>query len=207
MTLCIDAAITGKELLEEMKRSDPFLWKHSYRTAVLAARLASEFGLEYKEKRLVTLAAELHDVGKLLIPEKILHKPGALDDDELEIMKRHAGDGAYILRGKVPRRAVEMIRYHHENMDGTGYLGLEGGQIPLGARIIRICDVYDALVSSRVYKMPWDISRAVAFIEKNAGSLFDERGADLFCKMIKTHRKRRKHGHAEMHAGKKELSH
>lgn len=88
--------------------------------------------------------------------------------------------------GKIsaPEDAAEMVLYHHENVDGSGYLGLKGSGIPMGARIIRVCDVYDALVSQRPYKTPWSRKKTISYMRANAGKLFDETCVDSFCNVL-----------------------
>ena len=133
---------------------------------------------------LVVLAALLHDIGKSSVPEDILNKPGALSCAEMEIVKKHVVDGYHMLQEDIPEDVAEMVLYHHENMDGSGYLGLKGSGIPMGARIIRVCDVYDALVSQRPYKTPWSRKKTISYMRENAGKLFDETCVDSFCNVV-----------------------
>lgn len=122
-------------------------------------------------------AAPMHDVGKIGIPDAILQKPGKLDTDEWEIMKRHAAIGAEILGdddSELLRMAKAIALGHHEKWDGSGYpRGLKGTEIPLEARIVAIVDVFDALTSERPYKQAWPVEQAVEHIRAQSGQHFD----------------------------------
>jgi putative two-component system response regulator len=129
-------------------------------------------------------SAPLHDIGKVGIPDSILLKPGRLSPEEWEIMKTHAELGALTLDGVIREHGgggfLSMGRdiawAHHERFDGSGYpRGLAGETIPLAARILAVADVYDALVSDRVYRPAWEPQRALALLQEGAGVEFDER--------------------------------
>lgn len=127
---------------------------------------------------LLRMAAPMHDVGKIGIPDHILLKPGALTPDERVQMNTHALIGRQILEDEQGNAltclAAEIAYGHHEKWDGSGYpLGLKGEEIPLSARIVALCDVYDALRMARPYKQPWSAERAQAFILEQSGSHFD----------------------------------
>ena len=135
------------------------------------------------------LAAPLHDVGKVGIPDKILHKPGPLTLQERLVMKAHTTLGEAILSSAdsdfaeddVLKMAVQIAGGHHEKWDGSGYpRSLKGDEIPLAARIMALADVYDALVSARVYKEEWTHEAAVAEIIAGKGAHFDPRVVDAF---------------------------
>ncbi|MCF8144948.1 MAG: response regulator [Deltaproteobacteria bacterium] len=137
----------------------------------------------------IFLTSPLHDIGKIGIPDHILLKPGRLDDREFEVMKRHSKIGFDTLHealGKYPkadylRMSAHIARSHHEKFDGTGYPdGLKGEEIPLSARIVALADVYDALVSKRIYKHAYKHDVAKAIIESESGKHFDPRVADAF---------------------------
>lgn len=170
--------------MEGISRLAPYISDHSRRTACLTAGLATEMRLDHETVMLVVLAALLHDIGKNSVPEDILNKPGALSCAEMEIVKKHVVDGYHMLQENIPEDVAEMVLYHHENMDGSGYLGLKGSGIPMGARIIRVCDVYDALVSRRPYKAPWSRKKTISYMRENAGKLFDETCVDSFCNVV-----------------------
>jgi CHASE2 domain-containing sensor protein len=150
---------------------------HIERIGRFCERLALEVGMSSQDAELLRHASALHDVGKVGIPDQILSKPGPLDPDEWEIMQTHTTIGANILSGSssaLIQLSEEIALTHHERWDGTGYpRGLGGEQIPLAGRICAICDVFDALLSPRPYKDAWPFERAIAEIERQAGSQFD----------------------------------
>jgi hypothetical protein len=125
--------------------------------------------------RQVHLAAQLHDVGKSAIPDSILHKPGPLDHDEWEFMRRHTLIGERIARAASSiSHAAPLIRSSHERVDGTGYPDrLLGDQILLGARIIAVCDAFDAMIADRSYRIGMSISHALEELQRCAGAQFD----------------------------------
>ena len=141
----------------------------------------------------VILAAPMHDIGKIKIPDAILNKPGKLTPDEYEIMKKHAEYGGEIIRktmSSIEEKeycdiAYNIARYHHERYDGKGYPnGLKGENIPLEARIMALSDVYDALISERVYKEAFTREEAIQIIREGSGTLFDPKLAKLFLECV-----------------------
>ena len=141
----------------------------------------------------VILAAPMHDIGKIKISDTILNKPGRLSDEEFSIMKQHAAYGADIIRKTMKgveeegyfTVACNIARHHHERFDGTGYPdGLKGEEIPLEARIMALADVYDALISERVYKKAFPKEKAVQIIKEGAGTQFDPDLVPLFLESI-----------------------
>jgi two-component system response regulator RpfG len=146
------------------------------RMSRIAALVAEGMGLTEDEVRTVELAAPLHDIGKIAIPDAILLKPGPLDADETAQMRRHPRIGYTLLADSQNRfiqtSALIALR-HHERYDGTGYPdGLKGEEIPLVARIVTVADVFDALVSPRPYKRAWSIEEALAYMKEQSGKLF-----------------------------------
>jgi len=149
--------------------------------------LAASLSLLPADVEEIRLAALLHDVGKVGIPEAILNKSGPLDAGEWDTMKSHTELGARLLE---PLRAMAriqlMVRHHHEYFDGSGYPHrLEGEQIPLGARIIAISDAFDTITSERAYKKPRTIEAALAELERCAGSQFDPRFVQAFVEILR----------------------
>ena len=143
----------------------------------------------------VVLAAPMHDIGKIRIPDAILNKPGKLTKEEFEIMKRHAAFGGDIIRktmsdveeGEYCDIAYNIARCHHERWDGTGYPdGLNGEDIPLEARVMALADVYDALVSERVYKKAFSEEEARNIILEGSGTQFDPNLVPLFLECVGT---------------------
>ncbi|MAD00024.1 two-component system response regulator [Pseudomonas abyssi] len=152
--------------------------KHIMRIGETAALIAQGLGAPATWVELLRLAAPMHDVGKIGIADQILRKPGKLSEEEFRTMQEHARIGSQILsdsgRSSLLELAAEIALNHHEKWDGTGYpSGLQGEQIPLSARIVALCDVYDALRSERPYKPGWTAERAQAFIREQSGKHFD----------------------------------
>ncbi|MFI5005705.1 MAG: HD-GYP domain-containing protein, partial [Solirubrobacterales bacterium] len=139
-------------------------------------------GLAGEELDVLARAAELHDVGKIAIPDAILNKPGPLDDEEWLFMRRHTILGERILKAAAALRPVaELVRSSHERFDGTGYPdGLHGEEIPLGARIIFVCDAFDAMISERSYSGSITPSEAIAELRACAGTQFDPEVVEAF---------------------------
>lgn len=149
------------------------------RVAAVAGMVAEAMGLFEDEVRMIELAAPLHDIGKIAIPDAILMKPGPLTAEEMATMREHPQIGYELLSNSQNRfiqlSALIALR-HQERFDGTGYPdGLAGEEIPLEARIITIADVFDALMSKRPYKRAWSIEESLAYIAENSGRHFDPR--------------------------------
>jgi len=150
---------------------------HTSRVATVARLIAEEMGLSKSDCRTLYLAAPLHDIGKVAIPDAVLNKPGRLDADEIAVMRTHVPIGADILAdgsSDLIKVAARIAASHHERWDGKGYpSGTCGTDIPVEGRIAAVADVFDALCSARPYKQAWPIPQARAEIQKNAGSQFD----------------------------------
>jgi len=136
------------------------------------------------EARLISLASQLHDVGKITIPEILLQKPGNYEASEWDVVERHTIEGAIILNGSSSPvlQTAETIAYtHHERWDGSGYpQGLKGDEIPLSGRICAIADVFDALTSKRTYKAAITEAEALQLIQTSAGTMFDPKVVKVF---------------------------
>jgi diguanylate cyclase (GGDEF)-like protein/putative nucleotidyltransferase with HDIG domain len=153
---------------------DVYTGSHSQRVADLAARTARRLGLPEEEVELTRLAASLHDLGKLAIPEEILRKPGPLTDPERMVLERHPQIGFRMLESLGVDPVADWVLHHHERWDGSGYPdGLPGDEIPLGARIIFVADAYDAMTSERVYRRRVAPEQAILELRRCAGSQFD----------------------------------
>ncbi len=142
---------------------------------------ASGFDMEYCDK--LAAGAMMHDIGKLMIPEEILDKPSKLTDDEYQIMKNHVLYGEALLKdcpGEIMRIASTLAKEHHERWDGKGYLGMKGKEIAYISRMIAVCDVFDALTTTRSYKKGWTVEEAYNEIINNSGSQFDPAVVRLF---------------------------
>ena len=157
---------------------------HVRRVAEYSRLLALKYGLDAQEANKIAMASPMHDIGKVGIPDAILHKPGKLTDEEWEIMKTHAMLGYAVLQhSKRPilQASAIIAKEHHEKYDGTGYpLGLSGEAIHLYARIVAIADVFDALSHDRCYKKAWEDPDVFAFFEKERGAHFDPNLVDMF---------------------------
>jgi response regulator RpfG family c-di-GMP phosphodiesterase len=160
---------------------------HIVRMSRVAHLLALACGLDPHDAEMLLHAAPMHDVGKIGIPDAILLKPGELDPDEWETMKRHAVIGAELLAGShspVVQLGETIALTHHERYDGTGYpAGLRGEEIPFVARITAVCDVFDALISKRPYKRPWSHEAALAEIQAQSGRHFDPVVVEAFTRI------------------------
>ena len=162
------------------------LHDHLSKVAELAEALSRALRLPELDVQWIRLAAKLHDVGKMAIPDAILHKPGPLSDDEWAVMRQHTVIGERIVRSAASLApAAQLVRSSHERYDGEGYPdGLRGGEIEVGARIIAICDTYDAIVSDRVYRQPRSHEAALGELRRCGGTQFDPAIVELFCATI-----------------------
>jgi putative nucleotidyltransferase with HDIG domain len=162
-------------LAAALEAKDAYTNDHASQIADLAGRVCEELGLDGRTTRVVKLGALLHDIGKIGIPEAILRKPGALSGDEMLVMQRHPDIGARILE-PVPYFAelVPLVRCSHERWDGRGYPdGRSADDIPLGSRVIAVCDAFHAMTEDRVYRRALPLTSAMAEIERCAGTQFD----------------------------------
>lgn len=162
---------------------------HVERMSMFCQRLAEEAGIPSYDCELIRYASQMHDLGKIGIPDAILHKPGKLNEEERRIINRHSTIGAEILRSDsispVIRMAHVIARTHHEKWDGSGYPdGLTGENIPIEGRITAICDVFDALTMTRPYKQAWSIDDACTLLRKESGLHFDPHLVDLFLRIL-----------------------
>ncbi len=178
-----------RSLTRAAEHKDNETGNHILRIGESAALMARALGCEADWIELIRQAAPMHDVGKIGIPESILNKPGPLTPEERAIMSEHSQIGYRILHDEahapLTDLAAEIALYHHERWDGKGYpKGLKGEEIPLAARIVALCDVYDALRSSRPYKEPWPAEKVQALILENAGQHFDPALVTVFASLF-----------------------
>jgi putative two-component system response regulator len=179
---------TVQKLASAMEYRDGETGDHSNRVGQLAWLIARGLGLDDQRCELIRIAAPLHDIGKIAIPDAILTKPGRLDDEELAIMKRHAEIGGELLSGSQHPfldLAATVARSHHERWNGSGYPdGLVGTACPWEARLVGIVDVFDALGHARCYKAAWSRRQLVDYFEAEAGTLFDPEMARVLVAII-----------------------
>lgn len=198
-----EAALRGKVAEQELFKSriemlerlavtaelrDDSTGEHSYRVGMLSGLIAEEYGCDHETCFMIELAARLHDIGKIGVPDAILLKPDKLNDAERQIMRTHTTVGAELLsKSNIPhmQMAEEIARYHHEWWNGEGYPGnLSGTAIPLSSRIAALADVFDALTHKRPYKESWPIDHALDEIARLKGMQFDPQLTDTFLVLI-----------------------
>jgi putative two-component system response regulator len=175
-------------LASASKHRDEETGGHIRRLALYAECMAEELGWDQQRQSNLRLAAMMHDVGKIGIPDDILLKPGDLTDDEFETMQDHTVIGAELMEGsdiELLGLAETVARYHHEQWDGSGYPeGLSGDSIPEPARIVAVVDVYDALVHDRVYRDAMPENKVLDIIREDSGSHFEPRMVDCFFEIL-----------------------
>ncbi|HEX2112629.1 MAG TPA: diguanylate cyclase [Gaiellaceae bacterium] len=153
---------------------DVYIGAHSRNVGELAARIAERLGLDAEEVELVRVAGNLHDIGKLLVPEDVLHKPGPLTPAERSVVERHATIGRRMLEALGLEPIATWVQHHHERWDGQGYpAGLAREEIPLPSRVLFVADAFDTMTTDRVYRTKVTRAEALAEIERRAGAQFD----------------------------------
>lgn len=173
-----------------LEKRDGGTRRHSSKVRTLSIDLGRALGLAPSQLAQLALGAELHDLGKIAVPDRVLHKPTALDEEEWRLMKTHAEAGATILaRLRRFPVAAAIVRHHHERFDGFGYPdGLSGLEIPLGARIVSVVDAYLAMTQNRPYRRALPSSEALATIEQGAGAQFDPHIVESFVRLVRSGR-------------------
>ena len=170
--------------VETIEARDPYTKQHSTRVTHYAVSVAKAIGCSQEEIDVLNVSGNLHDIGKIGIPDDILLKPGKLTDAEYEIIKRHSSIGSNIIgHFNMWTEEEKIIKHHHERWDGRGYPdGLSGEEIPFLSRILSVADVYDALTSDRSYRKRLSDDVAIGMIRENSGSQFDPKIVDVFLK-------------------------
>ena len=169
------AADTAVALADVIESRDSYTGEHSSRVALYSEAISKTMGLPPAEIEVIKLGAGLHDVGKIVVPDEILKKPGKLTPEEFALMAKHSITGGEVC-SKVPFLNViyPIVYHHHERFDGRGYPdGLAGTEIPLGARIVAVADGYDAMSSDRVYRKALPMSRILEILHEEAGREWD----------------------------------
>lgn len=182
---------TIKAIIEAMDAKDAFTMGRSRRVTFYALKLAKALNLPENTVNTIELAAMLHDIGMIGVSDNIIYKVEKLDDKDWEEIRNHVKHGVRILEDiKQLRDVVELIKYHHEFYNGSGYpAGLQGEAIPLGSRIIAIADAYDAMVSSRAYREPRTPEQAVEILHNMRGIQFDPDLVEVFDDVLPEARK------------------
>jgi diguanylate cyclase (GGDEF)-like protein len=170
-------------LLQALRERDPDLRSHLHDVGSLTAAVGARIGIEAEELDALRLAGELHDIGKVAIPDAILSKPGPLDADEWALVHQHTLIGERILAAAPALSHVaRLVRSSHERYDGTGYPeGKAAGEIPLGSRIVAVCDAFDAMIGPRPYRFGMSEEGSIAELRRCAGTQFDPMIVDVFC--------------------------
>lgn len=158
---------------------------HSERVADFSLLLAQELNLSSVEQKRIHIGAHLHDIGKIGIPDSVLNKAGKLTDIEFAQIKQHPVIGDEIIgKIKIFNEVCDIVRFHHERFDGKGYPDrLKGTDIPLGARIVAVADSLDAMISSRPYRVSYELSTAIAEIQRCRSTQFDPSIVDILLKL------------------------
>jgi len=173
-------------LAQFLDARDPYVGGHAVKVGDYATAIARELGLTGARLKQVRQAGLLHDIGKIAIPEQILHKPSKLTNEEYAIIKTHVTIGADLLEpSQGLRHLAPFVRYHHERWDGRGYpAGLHGEDIPLEARILNVCDSVEAMASDRPYHKGMTLSEIIAEVKRCAGTQFDPTVAQVFIRLV-----------------------
>lgn len=162
------------QLAAAIEAQDPYIDGHSRRVARHCAMIATQMNLPAEQVARIRTAGALHDVGKLRTPSAVLAKPGPLTDEEFEVVKRHAREGALMVTCLEDPELTAMVECHHERLDGSGYPdGLEAEEIPLGARIVAVADIFDAVTAPRPYRPAAPHQRAFAILDSEEGTRLD----------------------------------
>ncbi|MDT8285418.1 MAG: HD-GYP domain-containing protein, partial [Thermovirgaceae bacterium] len=198
----VDSRESIKHSLESMRRTweqtiavlasaaetrDPYTAGHQRRVSALAEAIAREFKLDEDLVNSIRMAGQIHDIGKINVPAEILSKPGVLGDVEMSLIRTHPEIGYEIMSGiDLPWKLAEIIRQHHERMDGSGYpAGLKGNEIMFEARVIAVADVVEAMYSHRPYRAAKGMDAALEEIENKRGTLFDTEVVDACLRLFR----------------------
>ncbi|KOF12030.1 phosphohydrolase [Planococcus glaciei] len=170
-----------RKIGEAVERKDRYTFKHSSRVAHYAVKTATKMDLGRERIHNLFVASILHDIGKINIPEEVLKKPDKLTDEEFELVKKHPGDGAAMLRKTAYADLADIVEQHHERVNGRGYpFGLKGDEILVEAKIIGVCDTFDAMTEDRAYRKAFTAQYAVDEIKRLAGIQYDPEVVEAF---------------------------
>jgi HD-GYP domain-containing protein (c-di-GMP phosphodiesterase class II) len=178
---------TAHLLGEILRTSDAYTGAHSRSVVVLSRTVGIAMGLDEAVLRDIEFGALLHDVGKVNVPDEIINKPGALTDEEWDVMRGHTAEGERMLEriGGMLGEVGTVVRSHHEHFDGSGYPdGLAGEEIPIASRVIACCDAFNAMTTDRPYRAAMSTEEAVAELRVNSGSQFDPRVVEALIELV-----------------------
>jgi HD-GYP domain-containing protein (c-di-GMP phosphodiesterase class II) len=181
-----------RALMVRLAAKDVSTEEHTRRVAAIAVEVGERLGLSPARLRTLAVGGLLHDIGKLSVPDAVLQKPGPLDEHEFALVKLHPERGRDLLHelGGFDDRITRLVMNHHERLDGCGYpRGLTHHQLELESRILAVCDVYDALVSPRVYRGAWSSERALALLDEEAGATLDARCVAALISVVRSARR------------------
>jgi HD-GYP domain-containing protein (c-di-GMP phosphodiesterase class II) len=176
-----------RALTVRLAEKDTYTEEHTRRVALRAVQVGEELGLAPGRLRTLAVGGLLHDIGKLSVPDDILKKPGSLEPGEYAAIQRHPENGRSLLRdlGGFAEGVLRLVHDHHERLDGSGYpRGLQAAELDLDTRILAVCDVYDALISTRVYRAAWSAEKALGLLFEQAGSAFDQRVVEALARVL-----------------------
>ncbi len=175
-----------RKIGEVVEQKDRYTFNHSARVAELAVKTAMKMKFEEKDTSNLLIASILHDIGKINIPEEVLTKPAKLTDEEFALIKKHPGDGADMIRKTAYTDLADIVEQHHERVNGRGYpFGLAGDEILIEAKIIGVCDTFDAMTEDRAYRKAFSADFAMAELRKLAGVQYDPEVVEAFYEVLK----------------------
>jgi len=179
---------TVRLLVSRIEEKDPYTHGHTERVAAYAVGIAKEMGFVPEEVQRIQFGAFLHDIGKVHTEDHVLHKPGALTDEEWRIVKMHPLRGAEMVKGvRFLERVTDMIRHHHERVDGRGYPdGLKGDEITTAAKIVNVADAFDAMTTDRPYRAGLTVEQAIGQMTEKAGTQFAAEIVEVFVRGLET---------------------
>ncbi len=177
---------TVRALLVRLAHKDEYTFEHTRGVALRSVQVGEELGLAPVRLRELAIGGLLHDVGKLAVPNRILQKPGALTDEEFDVIKQHPEAGSELVHELgFSARVAALVLDHHERLDGSGYpRGLGAPELDIETRILAVCDVFDALLSKRVYREAWTLADALELLERESGTSFDSACVEALKRVI-----------------------
>ncbi|HZP73660.1 MAG TPA: HD-GYP domain-containing protein [Gaiellaceae bacterium] len=176
-----------RALTVTLAEKDTYTERHTRRVALRAVQVGEELGFSAGRLRTLAIGGLVHDIGKLAVPDEILKKPGPLDDDEYAVVREHAERGYRLLGelGGFSESVRALVHDHHERLDGTGYpRGLHEAELTLDTKILAVCDVYDALISKRVYRAAWSHEQAMELLRVSEREAFDQSCVEALARVV-----------------------